>query len=82
MRFLSVQVFTAAAAALAVRQNAELTDSSIAADLNALLTPGATAKVELRARWSEYNDPRPATVVSVSNEKDVAEVVSLTIFCF
>ncbi|KAH7084837.1 hypothetical protein BKA63DRAFT_401906 [Paraphoma chrysanthemicola] len=74
MRFLLLQAFVTAIAALAVRQT-ELTQGSITSDLNGLISAGSKASIELRARWSLYNAPMPAVVVNVTTEKDVATVV-------
>jgi FAD/FMN-containing dehydrogenase len=75
MRFLLLQCFATAIAALAVRQSSDLTQSSVMADLNKIVSPASQVKIELRLRWSTYNAPTPAVVVNVTSEKDVASVV-------
>lgn len=78
MRFFLLQSFITAIAALAVRQESDLTQSSITADINKIVSTASQARIELRARWSLYAAPTPAVVVNVTSEKDVAAVVSLT----
>jgi hypothetical protein len=75
MRVLLLQCFATAIAALAVRQPYALTQSSVMADLNKVVSPASQVKIELRLRWSTYNAPTPAVVVNVTSEKDVASVV-------
>jgi hypothetical protein len=75
MRLLLLQCFATAIAALAVRQSADLTQSSVMADLNKIVSPASQVNIELRLRWSTYNAPTPAVVVNVTSEKDVASVV-------
>jgi hypothetical protein len=77
MRVLLLQCFVTAIAALAVRQSSDQTQSSVMADLNAIISPASQARIELRARWSTYKAPVPAVVVNVTSEKDVVAVVSI-----
>ncbi|KAF2846305.1 FAD-binding domain-containing protein [Plenodomus tracheiphilus IPT5] len=69
MKALSILSFVTAISALAVRQ------ADVAADLKDLVSTPASVSVELRARWSDYNAPLPAVVVSVQTEKDIATIV-------
>lgn len=66
---LAAQFLLTAVSSLAIRA------VTISDELNALLTD-SDASVNLRARWSSYNAPDPAVVVSVRSECDVAAVVS------
>jgi hypothetical protein len=49
--------------------------ADVARDLRTLVSPPSSVNVELRARWSDYNAPLPAVVVSVQAEKDIATIV-------
>jgi hypothetical protein len=70
MKVLSLLVsFAAAVSAFAVRQ------ADVARDLKTLVSSPSSINVELRARWSDYNAPLPAVVVSVQAEKDIAIIV-------
>lgn len=70
MKVLSLLVsFAAAASALAVRQ------ADVVSDLKTLVSSPSSVNVEIRARWSDYNAPLPAVVVSVQAEKDIATIV-------
>ncbi|KAI8934141.1 hypothetical protein NX059_008896 [Plenodomus lindquistii] len=69
MKVLSILSFATAVSALAVRH------ADIVADLKSLVSNPASVSVELRARWSDYNAPLPAVVVSVQTEEDVAAVI-------
>ncbi|KAH9881459.1 hypothetical protein IAQ61_000184 [Plenodomus lingam] len=69
MKFLSLLSFVTAVSALVVRQD------TVAADLKKLVSTPSSVSVEIRARWSDYNAPLPAVVVSVQAEKDIAAIV-------
>jgi hypothetical protein len=74
MKVLSLLISHAAAvylqvSALAVRQ------ADVASDLKTLVSSPSSVNIELRARWSDYNAPLPAVVVSVQAENDIATIV-------
>ncbi|KAH3948585.1 hypothetical protein HBH70_071530 [Parastagonospora nodorum] len=75
MRFLLLQSFATAIAALAVKQPSKMTPGAVSADLSRVISAASKAGVELRARWSLVGAPSPAVVVSVTTESDVASVV-------
>jgi hypothetical protein len=79
MRFLLLQSFAGMISALAIgssQLNQDcVTHGCIAADLNQIVSAASEAKVELRARWSDYNAPSAAVVANVASEEDVAAVV-------
>jgi hypothetical protein len=81
MRFLLLQSFAWTISALAIGQLSQLnqdclTQGCIVAELNDIVSVASKAKVELRARWSDFNAPSAAVVVNVTSEADVAAVVS------
>ncbi|KAH7123628.1 FAD binding domain-containing protein [Dendryphion nanum] len=67
---LFLQLFVALVPALSVRS------PSVVDDLKQLVSTSSSVAANLRARWTDHNDPNPAVIVNVTSEKDVAAVVS------
>lgn len=69
MKIFSILSIVSAVSAFAVRQ------ADVAADLKKLVSTPSSVSIEVQARWSDYNAPLPAVVVSVLIEKDIAAIV-------
>lgn len=71
MRFLSLLTLISAASAMVVVRQTNHAD-----ELKKVVSTPAGVNVEMRARWSEFGAPKPAIVVKVQQEKDIAAIVS------